>query len=108
MRQITNENEYNQAIASGGDRLVVAMFESASCQFCGPIKQYGANLEAQYPNFLEIICIDNDTPANAALFGKYQITETPTFIIYYHGEQIYRLVGSNFAQLESMVMGSLF
>jgi len=88
---LATPEELEAAIRSGGP--VAVMFSSPTCQSCARMKPHWEKLaQAQQRIGIRFYTVEL-TRETAEAFRRYNVTHTPTFILFYNGRPVARHVG---------------
>jgi len=87
IKQLQNENEFNQIIAKG-DVLV-----DFSATWCGPCKMMEPNFEKLSDNYPNLIILQIDVDSFSNIAAKFNITSIPSLFLLKNGQVIKSSVG---------------
>jgi thioredoxin-like negative regulator of GroEL len=88
MNSVESSGDLASAMAS--DRPLLVCFMADWCGDCHFLKPALPDLEAQFTENVDFIHLDIDRHASVA--QEYDVTGIPSFILFYKGRELYRLV----------------
>jgi len=100
MTQPNSVQEFNIIVNTPG-KLVVVYFGSPTCGHCVAIKDDLQTIVKKYSDVIFIKIEPNEL--NLEIFKKYNITGTPSFIVFNDGMLIDTITGAKLKQLENLL-----
>lgn len=87
-----------------GDKPVLVEFFASWCPHCQKMHPILDRVEKKEKENLRVERYDIDAPENEKLLSYYRVQSIPTFLLFYHGDQVWRQSGEMpQEQLEEMV-----
>lgn len=93
MLHLETQFEFNNALESAGNNLVIVDFYA---DWCGPCKRIAPNFVHLSENTDNIICYKVNIDINKESGKEYGITSLPTFLFFKNNELVDKVVGANF------------
>jgi|EP00945_MAST-04E_sp_MAST-4E-sp1_P001202 thioredoxin 1 len=100
VKQVANEAEFQETLASAGEKAVVVDFTAT---WCGPCQMIGPKFVAMAEEFSNVIFIKVDVDQCDETAQNCGISAMPTFQVYKNKEKAEELVGANEAKLREMI-----
>jgi thiol-disulfide isomerase/thioredoxin len=97
---IKTREEFKDALKDAGDKLVVVFFCATWCPAC---QRIGPQWEKERGSLSGAVHYGVDINENEATVEYYNVTKTPTFILFKNGLKVERYVGTDLDVLKSTI-----
>ncbi|GAB5030005.1 thioredoxin [Nannochloropsis oceanica] len=97
---VGNKAEFDEVLASAGDKAVVVDFYATWCGPCKVIAPYYEELSKQFTN---VVFIKVDVDENEEVASSAGISAMPTFQVYKNGKKVGELMGAAKDKLLALV-----
>ena len=100
VKHISNANEFDNILASAGDRLVVVDF---SATWCGPCKMIAPAYDDISKEYENVVCLKIDVDEVPDITERYQVMAMPTFLFLRGKKVVERFSGASIEKLRATI-----
>jgi thioredoxin 1 len=102
--EVGSEEQFDKAVATADDALVIVDFSTTWCGPCKVIEPKFVELSDQFSNAVFLKVVGDASPGASALMKREGVRSVPSFHFWKSGKKVDQVNGANTGVLESTVM----